>query len=444
MNKSELKKKWGKYCDTDKLVDDVRAMYSKNRHGCTVHGVCVMLDEFFTKKEPNIQLIVNSKNYIGNLRIAVQKEFDRTISSSEIRNFFHYNRSKFDAEKLLEYKDADGKEFYDYLYTGKKVYTIEALPGSKEQADRRKILNRFERNTRATIESYNKMSNFNWFLDEFYYINASKLPRDINMGENYDAPVLKAGTKTSRAFNTMCCYFGVDKFNPQTITSTDAEGNVTTKTVYPYNKIFAEYSDLVSDLARKMYFVISLNPLDYLTMSNGVSWKSCHNIYDGCYKGGTLSYMLDSTSFVTFVVNDLKDPLHESLKFYRQMFHYDNGMFMQNRLYPQGNDGATNLYDKFRNFMIEEFSELIGAGNEWTVEMGREACKRHTNNLGVHYKDYLSNHSCNVFYPVASTKKLENHVMTVGHNGICAKCGKPFSMNGKLSHDNYDLDCKAE
>lgn len=443
MNKNDLKLKWSKYCDTDKLVDEVRAMYSKNRHSNSIHGICVMLDEFFTNKEPLIEMIVNSKNYIGNLRIAVQKEFERQISSSDVRAFFNSHRNQLSGNHLLKYEDEKGKTFFDYFNTGKKSFAVNDLSSAIDQVERKKLLDNFERYTRATKKSYDTLSYFNYFMEEFKYIAAANLPKTFDL-EAENVPVLKRGTKTSRAFNTVCCHYGIDKLNPQTVTSTDANGNVTTRTVYPYNKLFAEYSDLVSDIARKMYFVISLNPLDYLTMSNGVSWKSCHNIWDGCYKGGVLSYMLDGTSFITFVVKDLSEPIYENPKFYRQMFHYSNEMFLQNRLYPQGNDGATNLYDKFRDFMIEEFSELLHTDGEWEVKKGRNECINHTNSIGQHYKDYHSNNSCGIFYPIASRNKLVNHVMTIGHDGICARCGKPYNHSGRLSHDEYDHDCTAE
>ena len=448
MNKNDLKQKWSKFCNTDKLVDEVCNMYTQNGHPNSIHGVCVMLDKFFTQKEPLIEMFIGSKNYIGNLRIATKREFDRNISSSEISNFFYTHLKDLDAIKMLEYVDENGKTFFDYFPTGKNAYNINNLPSVKEQNARRKIREKFTMvngKDFATNESYGKFDDFNYFMEEFKYLAKTTLPRDIVLRRNDDTPVLKKGTKTSRAFNAICHHYGVDKFNPTEVSVNDENGNqIGTRTVYPYNKIFAAYADLVSDIKRKMYFVISLNPLDYLTMSNGVSWKSCHNIYDGCYKGGVLSYMLDNTSMVTFVVNELDEPIYEQPKFYRQMFHYSEGMFMQNRLYPQGNDGATDLYEKFRGFMTEEFNELLHADGNWEMEAGTRACKSHVHSDGNHYKDYHSNNSCNIFYPIASKNRLRYHIMTVGHNGICAKCGKPYSVSGRLSHDRYDLDCKEE
>ena len=227
----------------------------------------------------------------------------------------------------------------------------------------------------------------------------------------------------SRAFNKVCAYYGVDKLHPETV-----EG----KTVYPYNKVFAEYADMVSDLKRKMQFIISLNPLDYLTMSNGVNWKSCHHILDGCYKAGTISYMLDATSIITFVVQGINDDIHKIPKVYRQMYHYKDNLFIQSRLYPQGNDGAANLYEKFREFMIKEFSSLLGANGEWMYINGCIHCANHIHSVGKHYPDYKYNKNVGIFYPVSKKSDIQNLKMTVGHETICVNCGHTFDDSARL------------
>ncbi len=442
MNKVQLKAKWSKYTNTDVLVDQVRELLRENNHSNSIHGVCVMIDEYFTQNAPMIEMFMTSKNYIGDMRIAIQKEFDRKISNNELNSFFYNIDEKLDIRQILKFVDADGKRYQDYLYTGKNLFSLSNLPNANDQTQQKKKLNQFEYGTLATVESYQKYTEFMDYMYEFSCHPYSKLSRDIHMNVTKDAPLLRKGTKTSRAFNAVCQHYGVDKFNPTVVESTDENGNVTKRTVYPYNKIFAEYSDLVSDLTRKMWFIISLNPLDYLTMSNGVSWHSCHNLGpSGCYKGGTLSYMLDKTSIITYVVSELGNPLHETPKFYRQMFHYDNNLFMQNRLYPQGNDGATDLYEKFRGFIIEEFADLLHIDGEWDVEIGPNACVNHTNSIGAHYKDYHGNRSCAVFYPIVSKNRIVDHVINIGHAGICPKCGKPYTCASRLSHDTNDREC---
>ena len=46
---------------------------------------------------------------------------------------------------------------------------------------------------------------------------------------------------------------------------------------------------------------ISINPMDYLLVSSHTTgWRSCHNIINGEYRTGGISYMLDKVSLVGY------------------------------------------------------------------------------------------------------------------------------------------------
>jgi hypothetical protein len=239
-----------------------------------------------------------------------------------------------------------------------------------------------------------------------------------------------AGMKTSRAFNRVCSIYGVDKL-PK------------------YNKMFAEYADMVSGLKRKMKFYISLNPLDYLTMSFGNSWSSCHTIdkdnqrnmpnsYSGMHCGGVLSYMLDGSSIITYVHNHATED-HEVGKIYRNVFHFDNGTLIQGRIYPQGNDGATDLYKTFRTFMQTALAKLLNlTSNTWLRRSS--SCSCNVASYGVHYRDYEHFNGCNVSYPREMPEAASN-VVIVGHSRICPICGREVDDSedsGYLCHEDCD------
>lgn len=438
MTKQELSEKWSKYCNTDKLVDDAIELLINNGHRCSEHGVCILFDTYFTNKEPLIKLFMTSKHYIGDMRIAVAKEFDRDIDKKEIRRFFNNIYDKLHTDDMLEYTDKKGKTMFDCLLTGKKTFNIADLPNTTAQKKKLTEMQQFNLESRTTVDSYKKSREFWQYMIYFRNTLCSTIPNDYQVVAK--APILKAGTKTSRAFNKVCTYYGVDKLHPETVTIEENETTVE-KTIYPYNKVFAEYADMVSTLKRKMQFIISLNPLDYLTMSNGVNWKSCHNISDGCYKAGTISYMLDTTSIITFVVEKINNDIHKIPKVYRQMYHYKDNLFVQSRLYPQGNDGATNLYDKFREHVIKEFSSLIKANGEWTYERGTRACTTHINSIGKHYHDYEYNNDCGIFYPTNKRSDICGLVMTVGHRTICVNCGREFDERARYLAHQYLSSC---
>lgn len=431
MNKKELSTKWSKYCNTDKLVDDAIALLKEYNHACTEVGVCALLDKYFTNKEPLIKLFATSKNYIGDMRIASEKEFDRNINGREVRKFFENASQKFYISELAKYADEDGKTILDFLPTGKKMFTIAELPNAEQQKQKTDAMRKFNYMTHETVKSMNARNAILHYFSFFSNIGESTLSNNYQPNNYEDAPVLKRGTKTSRAFNAVCTHYGVDKLHPE-----EKEVNGVKKTVYPYNKLFAEYSDLVSGLTRKMQFVISLNPLDYLTMSFGVNWISCQNIRSGGHMGGTLSYMLDKVSIITFCVDKIDGDIHKIPKVYRQMYHYEKNLFIQSRLYPQGNDGTTNLYDKFRGLIIDEFTELLGVEGDWQFHVGPEYCRCHakSGHGSNHYPDYRYNRSCGIFYPENNGPSIKNHVMTIGHCGICVKCGQAYDEYGRLNH----------
>ena len=433
MNKQDLSAKWSKYCDTNKLVDDMMALLEKYKHRHSEHGVCTLLDKYFEQKEPLIKLFATSNHYIGNMRISLKKEFERQVSANEIGSFFCNIHEKLSSKQILKFTDSDEKTMIDYLMNGEKIVGIEDLPSPEKQLEKISHLSRFCYDNMATAETDIALSVFSNYMSMFSREHKTTLQSDYQGSRNVKCPLLKAGTKSSRAFNTVCKYYGVDKLNPQKET-VERNGKLVERTVYPYDKVFAQYADLVSDLKRNMHFVISLNPLDYLTMSFGVSWISCHNIASGGYQGGCLSYMLDKTSMITYVVDNLESPIHEIPKLYRQMYHYQNNLFVQNRLYPQGNDGATDLYAKFRGFIVEEFSELLGVGEDWACATGPDAIKRYVVSEGVHYKDYNHNRSCSVFCPKEKSDIATRQKMTIGHNGICVRCGAEYTTSSYLGH----------
>lgn len=435
MNKQELSKKWSKYCNTDKLVDDTMELLRENDHRCSEHGVCVLLDTYFTNKEPLINLFMTSKHYIGDMRIVVEKEFERQISNYDLNNFFFNADKKFHTDEMLKYTDSKGKTMIDYLMTGRTVFDIAELPNTKEKNNKIDKMRQFSYDNGATKLSCHSRQEFQTCLSLFRRFPYSALQKDFQLNDN--SPVLKAGTKTSRAFNKMCVHYGVNKLHPET-TTVEKNGTTVQKTTYPYDKVFAEYADIVSDLKRKMQFIISLNPLDYLTMSNGVNWKSCHNIYDGCYKAGTISYMLDTTSIITFIVKEINDDIHKIPKVYRQMYHYSDNLFVQSRLYPQGNDGATNLYDQFRGYVIKEFSSLLRINGEWTHKAGCNYCVKHVNSIGKHYTDYYHRNDTGIFYPTNKESDIQNFKMTVGHETICANCGRTFDESSRYLVHQYE------
>ena len=432
MNKAELKAKWGKYCDTDELLAITMGLLKKHKFPNKELGVCNMLDTYFTNKQGLIEMFMQSKYYAGNMRICLDQEMTRTSKADDVRNFcreFIARSNAYDA--IISRIDEHGKSMVDYLKTNKSVLSPKDF-ADKELVDKLKAngKNLSQFNSDGVLEkSQDKYNDFYHCITDGFARNTGSTVSEslVERTSSMRLPVsLTAGMKTSRAFNKVCIAYGIDKAHPQEVTNADG----TKRTVYPYDKLFAEYSDLVSGLKRKMKFFISVNPLDYLTMSFGVNWQSCHSIAThGGWCGGTMSYMLDSTSIITFVHSDIPDTIEEG-KIYRNMFHFNGSALVQSRIYPQGNDGATDLYEEFRNIVQAEIADMLKVENSWVKKPADKNWRDNITTVGVHYKDYNANNGSNMTYLKGTT----NHSITIGHNRVCVSCGQEITTDDNKSY----------
>jgi hypothetical protein len=434
MNKTELKTKWGAYTDTDKLVDDICALLTTYHHRNTEHGVCIMLDTYFERKEPLIKLFMKSDKYVGDMRIVITKDFERNTDTSEINSFCRKFPDRVGAKKIiLSTKDEHGKTFINYLMEGlcfKHCDVRQLMSGeiARKAETTMEHLSSFGSDG-ISYHSKNKYDKFTAYMNVMRYISTSTITQNdkdtIEERAGTDVKIGK-GLKTSRAFNKICAAYHVD-------------------TAENYNSLFAEYADMVSAKKRSLDFVISLNPYDYLTMSFGKSWSSCHTIdktnqrgtdgshYHGMHCAGTMSYMLDASSIITFVI-DKGANIQECGKIYRTMFHYQNNTMVQGRVYPQGNDGSTSLYEEFRDIMISEMSKMLEVdGKKWTVEVGTNVCGAFTHNIGNHYPDFHYRNDCAVCYP--EEYEADHGIVHIGSLGICTYCGAEIDYENKLAHD---------
>lgn len=424
MNKANIQEKWGRYCDTNNLVDTMMRLFTKCKIRNSEHGVCKMLDIYFTNKQPLIDLFAKSPNYKGDMRIVLDIEMEREVNGNEVEGFCKSFMEKVKADSvILKMVDSEGKTREDYLANlGCKLTPDEF--SKKETKKLIESISSFAPNG-ATKESVGASEQLQvLFQRRFGNYHHTTIDRESALvrcaKEDLSTPVtLPHGMKTSRAFNKVCNTYGIDLLPD-------------------YNKLFAKYADMVSDLKRKLKFFISVNPLDYLTMSFGVSWQSCHNLRNGGWRGGTVSYMLDSASFITFVHNEIPTDCEEG-KIYREMFHYYNGNLIQSRIYPSSNDGARNLYDFFGGIVCAELARLEDKENLWNR---RDTCSDDyiKGNQSAQYADY-GHHTTKAHYAFTDST---NVAIPIGAQRICAYCGKPLVNYAcsSLTHTSGDSECE--
>ena len=147
-----------------------------------------------------------------------------------------------------------------------------------------------------------------------------------------------------------------------------------------FNRAYSRYCDAVNPLSIKKWTVISVNFVDYLTMSYGKGWTSCLNPdkrqmitegmwADGCNSRRVLDYALDPSTIVFYTIDSDYDGDDFELqpKETRQLFHFNGSRLIQSRLYPQGDDSRAHIYPQYREIIERILCEGMDVPNLWSA-----------------------------------------------------------------------------
>lgn len=371
------------------LLNDMEQLLSEYDYKFTGYALNKIIDTWANNKRDLIAAFKKHPNYLeGKFMIVFSHDFNRKIDMRALCDFFNWVMYTA-AEPVREFMPTEMK---DYV----------SSHGSKYPDN---VFNMFY-HLSATADQYMSEETaemFNGINPEFH---------------------ARAGQKTSRMVNKFCTYVGLNHLPD-------------------YNREFAKYADALNPLTITRHTVLSVNPLDYLTMSFGNSWASCHTIdkrnkrgmpnsYEGMYSSGTISYMLDSPSMVFYTVDasyNGNDFWNEP-KINRQMFHWGEEKLVQGRLYPQDNDGDNSVYTPYREIVQKVMSELFSLPNYWTVSKGTDAAGKFINSDGTHYRDYDNYSNCTLSRPKGSEN---DRCITVGHDPICIECGNEHDTENCIS-----------
>lgn len=384
------------------LLDNMECLLDEYDYKYTTDALSEIIDEWSSQKAGLIEAFKKHPNYVkGKFMIAFDADYERTIDKHASNAFTTWLMiSMRDIKDNFPQEVKDRTDYGDYLPWG--IFR---------------------------------------FIDNLYKYAERCVSEETARHLNEICPEIHAhaGQKTSRVVNKLLCYLGFDK-------------------VDGYNREFAKYADSLSPLTIKRHTVLSLNPLDYLTMSFGNSWASCHTIdkknkrrmpnnYSGCYSSGTISYMLDPSSMVLYTVDAAYNgnEYWTQPKINRQMFHYGEEKLVQARLYPQDNDGADSVYTPYRNIVQDIISTIFGFPNLWTLSKGTESASRYISSYGTHYRDYYHYSNCSL----SRVKGSENDDnIIVGARPICVNCGERHGNETNINCCGYarcaDCGCQLD
>lgn len=130
------------------------------------------------------------------------------------------------------------------------------------------------------------------------------------------------GQKASRIINRLCLKFHLDQIEEEA--EAGEPDNRYTRTIKPYNALFARLADALNPAHIEKTAVLSIHPCDFLEMSNrDNTWSSCHCLEGGGYRGGCQSYMGDAVSMIFFTVSDeYTQDFHTAPRITREIFCY--------------------------------------------------------------------------------------------------------------------------
>ncbi len=232
---------------------------------------------------------------------------------------------------------------------------------------------------------------------------------------NADFPAfhLRNNMKTSKAIGKICREMGWDKF-PK------------------YNEKYAALCDEINPLTVHTPTYISVHPCDYLYMSDGHSWTSCHDIRNaddpGCYSSGTISYMLDHYSFIVYTLPEVvtEKPWNQP-KLQREVFALKDGVILQSRLYPQSCDnGSGDAYREIRNVVQKVIADCLGQPNLWQTKHYPNVEQYIVHGDGATcYPDWKDGNPGSTYCSLTFLKGIDltHFSMEIGATPVCPNCG---------------------
>lgn len=277
------------------------------------------------------------------------------------------------------------------------AFTMEDL--AAQQINEEKRLSDFQISLRAAVSEYSST------LSE----------ASLEVIRNRGGIKCATGQKTSRIIGKLCREYGVDRHER-------------------YNAVFAQLSDALNPLQMLKTALLSVHPCDFLEMSNkDNTWTSCHNLENGSYQAGALSYMTDDVSMIFFTVDPgPTDHFYRLPRRSRQMFFYKENTLFQSRLYPSDLSEPMNLY---RGIVQKAIATCLGVPNRWILKKKREDVNECcTSGEGSRqYPDYN-------YYGNISVLKTYGEVahFVVGRPSLCVCCGQAY-RNGHLKCRCEDL-----
>ena len=372
--------------------------------------------------------MTNFENYIGDIgweynHYAIEKIFEESLKAKE--NILNVLRKhpNFDEEKQAIVFNADYNRDVDY-YTCRQfrnwlVRRIELRQDAGE-------LTYCQASILKDIIYYLAGGSSQFMTDEYAIDNINVECQKHELSElGLSKFKVHLQQKRSRLVGKFCKALGIDKCDA-------------------YQQEFAKYGDAINPLKVGRFTVISVNPADFVMMSNGTSWRSCHNpdkeTYSGCNCSGGISHALDTSSIIMYTVHpDYVGDLQMAKKVDRCVFFVDEDLqhFVQSKVYP---DGTEQKSSEFREIFQMVWSQCTGQPNLWTKKkLGDSISETIRSGYGsTAYPDfnYCDRNIIVHFFPSGADEDSFKTIH-VGSLPICVECGSRHSIEDQINCCTY-------
>ncbi|MBQ2299456.1 MAG: hypothetical protein II278_08805, partial [Bacteroidaceae bacterium] len=251
----------------------------------------------------------------------------------------------------------------------------------------------------------------------------------------YMKKVMKEGAKITRIVRHWFSELRLESGEIVDATKLVDEGEPRTRD--SFEKRYAVFADAMSELTIEKLTLVSLHFCDFMTMSNGNSWSSCHYInshnifhdensgsYHGAYKLGCLSYALDKPSFILYTLPSTYDgdEHYRVQKLNRMCCQYDGGIIITGKAYP---NNSNDTIQRYRDMMQTIISQCESVPNLWSCSTDISAVERYveTASDSAHYPDYMHAKQRPTVSVSRSYDLDLNKRILIGHRAYCLHCG---------------------
>lgn len=281
----------------------------------------------------------------------------------------------------------------------------------------------------------------------------TRMPIKFRLEEANKMLRLQAGTKPIRAISRFLTYCknveGIEKVTKE------------------FEKFRVQHSIIMNDRVVKGNLVVSIHPLDFMTMSdNNSNWQSCMSWREeGCYHIGTVEMMNSNNVLCCYLENSepynfgLTDEQKKDDRFcwtnkkWRQLVYFTKDIIVSGKSYPYANDDISkSLIEAIRGLAKENLGWTYSFGPELykdmqyinsSYSMNRARDYIRTKNMTKHnilfdtkgmYNDMLND--SHTKYWCVRNKVKHNKIISYSGKAPCLCCGQQVIRES----DDYDYD----